>query len=277
MKNTFKVACIQTSSGANVQDNLDSAWDIVRKARDAGADLIALPEAANVMASDKVTLNLKTEPEENNHALLAFQDMAHKTGAWVLVGSLLVDMPDTDKMSNRSYLLDDKGAICARYDKIHMFDVELGGAENHMESDCYNAGDKLVLAKTPWGQLGMTICYDLRFAYLYRALGHAGAQMLSIPSAFTQVSGRAHWHVLQRARAIETGCYVIAPAQCGDHPGNRKTYGHSLIVDPWGEVIADGGEDIGFIIADIDLTKVDEARSKIPSIRHDRDFELIKN
>jgi len=277
MKNTFKVACIQTSSGANVQDNLDSAWDIVRKARDAGADLIALPEAANVMASDKVTLNLKTEPEENNHALLAFQDMAHKTGAWVLVGSLLVDMPDTDKMSNRSYLLDDKGAICARYDKIHMFDVELGGAENHMESDCYNAGDKLVLAKTPWGQLGMTICYDLRFAYLYRALGHAGAQMLSIPSAFTQVSGRAHWHVLQRARAIETGCYVIAPAQCGDHPGNRKTYGHSLIVDPWGEVIADGGEGIGFIIADIDLTKVDEARSKIPSIRHDRDFELIKN
>ena len=277
MKNTFKVACIQTSSGANVQDNLDSAWDIVRKARDAGADLIALPEAANVMASDKVTLNLKTEPEENNHALLAFQDMAHKTGAWVLVGSLLIDMPDTDKMSNRSYLLDDKGAICARYDKIHMFDVELGGAENHMESDCYNAGDKLVLAKTPWGQLGMTICYDLRFAYLYRALGHAGAQMLSIPSAFTQVSGRAHWHVLQRARAIETGCYVIAPAQCGDHPGNRKTYGHSLIVDPWGEVIADGGEGIGFIIADIDLTKVDEARSKIPSIRHDRDFELIKN
>ena len=233
MKNTFKVACIQTSSGANVQDNLDSAWDIVRKARDAGADLIALPEAANVMASDKVTLNLKTEPEENNHALLAFQDMAHKTGAWVLVGSLLIDMPDTDKMSNRSYLLDDKGAICARY--------------------------------------------DLRFAYLYRALGHAGAQMLSIPSAFTQVSGRAHWHVLQRARAIETGCYVIAPAQCGDHPGNRKTYGHSLIVDPWGEVIADGGEGIGFIIADIDLTKVDEARSKIPSIRHDRDFELIKN
>jgi predicted amidohydrolase len=277
MKNTFKVACIQTSSGANVQDNLDSAWDIVRKARDAGADLIALPEAANVMASDKVTLNLKTEPEENNHALLAFQDMAHKTGAWVLVGSLLIDMPDTDKMSNRSYLLDDKGAICARYDKIHMFDVELGGAENHKESDCYNAGDKLVLAKTPWGQLGMTICYDLRFAYLYRALGHAGAQMLSIPSAFTQVSGRAHWHVLQRARAIETGCYVIAPAQCGDHPGNRKTYGHSLIVDPWGEVIADGGEGIGFIIADIDLTKVDEARSKIPSIRHDRDFELIKN
>ena len=277
MRNTFKVACIQTTSGANVQDNLDGAWDIVSKARDAGADFIALPEAANVMATDKASLNLKTEPEENNHALLAFQDMAHKTGAWILVGSLLIDVPDNDKMSNRSYLLDDKGAICARYDKIHMFDVELGGAENHVESDCYNAGDKLVLAKTPWGQLGMTICYDLRFAYLYRALGHAGAQMLSIPSAFTQVSGRAHWHVLQRARAIETGCYVIAPAQCGDHPGNRKTYGHSLIVDPWGEVIADGGEGIGFIIADIDLTKVDEARSKIPSIRHDRDFELIKN
>ena len=227
------------------------------------------------MASNKNILKSNTEPEENNQALFAFQSMAQETGAWILVGSLLIDLPKNDKMANRSFLINNNGAICARYDKIHMFDVELGGAENHLESDFYNPGNKLVLATTPWGKLGMTICYDLRFPYLYRALGHAGARMLSIPSAFTRVSGRAHWHVLQRARAIETGSYVIAPAQCGNHPGNRQTYGHSLIVNPWGEVVADGGEDIGFIIADVDLTKVDEARNKIPAIRHDRDFELI--
>ena len=277
MSNTFKVACIQTNSGVDVQANLDSATDLAKKACDAGANLIALPETVNIMAPDRATLKSKTKPEENNAALLAFQDMARETGAWVLVGSLLVDVPGSDKMANRSFLLDDKGAIRARYDKIHMFDVQLGGAENHRESNYYNAGDKAVLAITPWGQLGMTICYDLRFAYLYRALGQAGAQMLSTPAAFTRVSGRAHWHVLQRARAIETGCYVIAPAQCGDHPGNRQTYGHSLIVDPWGEVLVDGGEDTGFIIADIDLTKVDEARNKIPAMTHDRDVGLIKS
>jgi len=277
MNRTFKVACIQTNSGADVQANLDSAIYFARKARDTGADLIALPETVNVMAADRVILKLHTEPEEDNVALHAFQDLAHETGAWVLVGSLLVEVPGSEKMANRSFLLDDKGIIRARYDKIHMFDVKLGGAENHSESKYFNAGDKLILSTTPWGKVGLTICYDLRFAYLYRALAQAGAQILSIPSAFTRISGGAHWHVLQRARAIETGCYVIAPAQCGIHPGNRQTYGHSLIVDPWGEILADGGEDIGFIIADIDLTKVDEARDKIPAMKYDRDFELFKS
>jgi deaminated glutathione amidase len=277
MNRIFKVACIQTNSGADVQANLDNATYLAKKARDSGADLIALPETVNVMASDRVTLKLHTEPEEDNVALRAFQDLAHETGAWVLVGSLLVEVPGSEKMANRSFLVDDKGLIRARYDKIHMFDVELGGAENHSESKYFNAGDKLILSTTPWGKMGLTICYDLRFAYLYRALAQAGAQILSIPSAFTRISGRAHWHVLQRARAIETGCYVIAPAQCGIHPGNRQTYGHSLIVDPWGETLADAGEDVGFIIADIDLTKVDEARDKIPAMKHDRDFELYKS
>jgi deaminated glutathione amidase len=277
MNRTFKVACVQTNSGADVQANLESATYFARKARDTGADLIALPETVNIMAPDRITLKLHIEPEEANIALRAFQDLAHETGAWILIGSLLVEVPGSKKMANRSFLLDDKGVIRARYDKIHMFDVELGGAENHSESKYYNAGDKLILATTPWGKVGLTICYDLRFAYLYRALGQAGAQILSIPSAFTRISGRAHWHVLQRARAIETGCYVIAPAQCGVHPGNRQTYGHSLIVDPWGETLADGGEDTGFIVADIDLTKVDEARNKIPSMNHDRDFELLKS
>ena len=277
MNRIFKVACIQTNSGADVQANLDNATYLAKKARDSGADLISLPETVNVMASDRVTLKLHTEPEEDNVALRAFQDLAHETGAWVLVGSLLVEVPGSEKMANRSFLVDDKGLIRARYDKIHMFDVELGGAENHSESKYFNAGDKLILSTTPWGKMGLTICYDLRFAYLYRALAQAGAQILSIPSAFTRISGRAHWHVLQRARAIETGCYVIAPAQCGIHPGNRQTYGHSLIVDPWGETLADAGEDVGFIIADIDLTKVDEARDKIPAMKHDRDFELYKS
>ncbi len=277
MNSPFKVACIQTNCGADVDANLAHAYDLSRRARDAGADLIALPETVNIMAPDRATLRAKSQPEEGNMALLAFQDLARETGAWVLIGSLMVDVPGNEKMANRSYLLDADGEVRARYDKIHMFDVNLGGAENHRESDYYDAGDKAVLAQTPWGLLGMTICYDLRFAYLYRTLAQAGAQMLATPAAFTRVSGKAHWHILQRARAIETGCFVIAPCQCGDHPGNRQTFGHSLIVDPWGEVLADGGEDTGFIIADIDLAKVEEARHKIPALTHDKEVELIKS
>ena len=277
MNSPFKAACIQTNSGSDVEANIAAAADLVRKARDAGADLIALPETVNIMAPDRATLKSKSQPEEGNRALLGFQDLARETGAWLLVGSLLVDLPGSDKMANRSFLLDADGQVRARYDKIHMFDVNLGGAETHRESNHYNAGDRAVLAETPWGLLGMTICYDVRFAYLYRALAQAGAGMLAAPSAFTRISGQAHWHVLQRARAIETGCYVIAPAQCGEHPGDRQTYGHSLIVDPWGQVLADGGEEPGFIIADINLSKVEEARNKIPALTHDRDFELANS
>ena len=276
MKNLFKVGCIQTNAGANVMANLDVATKLVRKARDAGADLITLPETLNVMAPNREVLKSKIELEENNLALDSFRRLAEETGAWILVGSILIDVADSKKMANRSFLIDDVGKIRARYDKIHMFDVELGGAENHNESKHYKAGEHAVLASTPWGKLGMTICYDLRFSYLYRALARAGAQMLSIPSAFTRITGKAHWHVLQRARAIETGCFVIAPAQCGDHPGNRKTYGHSLIVDPWGEVLADGGEKTGFIVAELDLGKVEEARRKIPTISHEKNIKLIE-
>jgi deaminated glutathione amidase len=276
MTSPFKVACIQTCCGADVEANLAHAGDLSRQARDAGAELIALPETVNIMAPDRKTLRANCQPEENNEALQSFQDLARETGAWILIGSLMVDIPGNEKMANRSYLLDSDGAIRARYDKIHMFDVNLGGAENHRESNYYKAGEKAVLAETPWAMLGMTICYDLRFAYLYRTLAQAGAQMLSTPAAFTRVSGKAHWHILQRARAIETGCFVIAPCQYGDHPGNRQTYGHSLIVDPWGEVLADGGEETGFVIADIDLSKVEEARNKIPALTHDREIELIR-
>lgn len=276
MPNPFKIACIQPNCGADVDANLAQTGGFIRQARDAGAVLIALPETANIMAPDRTTLKANCQPEEGNRALTAYQDLARETGAWILIGSLLVEVPGSEKMANRSFLLDSDGTVRARYDKIHMFDVNLGGAENHRESDHYNAGDKAVLAETPWGQLGMTICYDLRFAYLYRALAQAGAEMLATPAAFTRVSGQAHWHVLQRARAIETGCYVFAPGQTGDHPGNRQTFGHSLIVDPWGQVLADGGEETGFIVAEIDLSKVAEARQKIPALTHDREVELIR-
>lgn len=276
MNSPFKVACIQPNCGADIDANLAQTSGFIRQARDAGAELITLPETVNIMAPDRATLRANSEPEEGNRVLAAYQDLAKETGAWILIGSLMVEVPGSEKLANRSYLLDSDGTVRARYDKIHMFDVNLGGAENHRESDHYDAGNKAVLAETPWCQLGMTICYDLRFPYLYRTLAHAGAHMLSTPAAFTKVSGQAHWHILQRARAIETGCFVIAPCQTGDHPGNRQTFGHSLIVDPWGVVLADGGEDTGFIVADIDLSKVDEARHKIPALTHDRDIELVK-
>ncbi len=276
MSNSFRAACIQTNTGDDVAANLAAAADLVRRARDDGADFIALPETVNVMDSSRDALKSKVGPERDNPALNGFQDLARETGAWILVGSLIVKDDGAEKMSNRSFLIDGDGGVRARYDKVHMFDVNLGGAENHRESNHYEAGARAVLATTPWCQLGMTICYDLRFAYMYRTLAQAGAAVITIPAAFTRISGQAHWHVLQRARAIETGCFVIAPAQCGDHPGKRQTYGHSLIVDPWGNVLGDGGEAPGFIAADIDLALVDEARRKIPALSHDREAELFK-
>ncbi len=276
MTSSFRAACIQTNTGADVAANLASAADLVRRVRDDGADLIALPETVNVMDASRDVLMSKVGPEQDNPALDGFMDLARETGAWILVGSMLVKDDGAEKMSNRSFLIDGDGDVRARYDKVHMFDVNLGGSEDHRESNHFGAGATAVLAATPWCDLGMTICYDLRFAYLYRILAQAGASVLATPSAFTRISGQAHWHILQRARAIETGCFVIAPAQCGNHPGNRQTYGHSLIVDPWGNVLADGGEDPGFIAADIDLALVDEARRKIPALTHDRDVELIK-
>ena len=275
MTSTFRAACIQTNTGSDVVANMTTSAGLVRRARDDGADLVALPETVNVMDSNRQELISKVGPEQGNVALNGFQDLARETGAWVLVGSLIIRDDGAEKMANRSFLIDDKGAVRARYDKIHMFDVDLGGSEVHRESNHYEAGSKTVLATTPWCPLGMTICYDLRFAYLFRTLAQAGASVMATPAAFTRVSGQAHWHVLQRARAIETGSFVIAPAQCGDHPGKRQTYGHSLIVDPWGNVLGDGGEDVGFIAADIDLALVEEARRKIPALTHDRETELI--
>ena len=196
---------------------------------------------------------------------------AARSGAWLLIGSLAVRL-DADTVVNRSILLAPDGAIAARYDKIHMFDVDLPGGESYRESKMFQPGDRAALVETPWGGVGMTICYDLRFAALYRALAQAGAGILTVPSAFTRVTGEAHWHVLLRARAIETGTFVVAPAQCGSHPGGRETYGHTLIVDPWGTVVAEGGDAPGIVHAEIDLGAVAKARARIPALGHDRNF-----
>jgi predicted amidohydrolase len=244
---------------------------MVRAARDDGADLIALPENVAMLEPRNRLIREKAETEADHPALAAFRGLARETGAWILVGSLAIRV-EGDQVANRSLLLDSGGEIVARYDKIHMFDVDLEGGETYRESAIFRPGEQAVVAETPWGGLGMTVCYDLRFAYLYRALAQAGALMLAVPSAFTQVTGRAHWHVLLRARAIETGCFVIAPAQWGEHAEGRKTFGHSLIVDPWGHVVADGGEAVGLVVAEIDPAKSTEARRMIPSLTHDRGF-----
>lgn len=269
---SLTVAAVQVNAGPEIGPNLDTAGDLVRRARAAGADLICLPENVSMMVQGRANIAARAKPEESHPGLPFFRDLAVETGAWLMTGSLAVALPD-GRFANRCYVVDPAGNVLARYDKIHMFDVDLGGGESYRESATYKPGESAVVAETPWGGLGLTICYDVRFAYLYRALAKAGARIITVPAAFTVPTGRAHWHVLLRARAIETGCFVIAPAQTGTHDQDRKTYGHALIVSPWGEVLADAGEGPGFVTAKIDLGEVDAARGKVPSLTHDRVFE----
>ena len=278
MASIVKGACIQTTTGPNIDANIRHSSNLVRRARDAGADFIGLPEVVNVIEMDRKALAGKATLEGDDPMLANMRGLAEEIGAWILIGSIVVkhesslDESGRSKFANRSFLIDSDGMVKARYDKIHMFDVNINSSESYRESKAYEPGQDLTLAETPWGMIGMAVCYDLRFPHLFRDLAKSGAEMLSIPSAFTRPTGRAHWHILMRARAIENGCFVIAPAQCGHHGRGRKTYGHSLIIAPWGEVLADGGEDTGFIVADIDMDLVKEARSKVPSIHHDRDY-----
>ncbi len=267
-----KAACVQVNAGTEIAPNLAAAGDLVRRARDRGAELIALPENVSMMVLGRRKLLDRAAPEDSHPGIPFFADLARETGATLLVGSLAIALPGGAQVANRSYLFDPSGAVVARYDKIHMFDVDLPGGESYRESATFRPGGQAVVAPTPWGGLGMTICYDIRFAYLYRALAQAGAGILTVPAAFTRQTGRAHWHVLLRARAIETGCYVIAPAQTGTHDENRQTYGHSLIVSPWGEVLADAGEAVGVVTAEIDMSKVAEARNAVPALGHDCDY-----
>ena len=277
MNETFRVACVQVSAGDDMAANIEAASGLVREAHAAGADFIATPENVSMMAFGRREIFAKAAPQEDHPALNAFSELSRELGVWLLVGSLSVRLRGA-RLANRTYLLDASGAIVGRYDKIHMFDVDLAGGESYRESANFRPGEAAEIVATPWGLWGLTVCYDLRFPHLYRALAQAGAGLFTIPSAFTKVTGEAHWHVLQRARAIENGCFVIAPAQCGTHPGGthpggRKTFGHSLIVDPWGEVLADGGTDPGFVIAEIDPARVEQARAMLPALSHDRDFQ----
>ncbi len=268
----MKTALIQLNSGPDIADNIPVATKLVREAAAAGAQLVCTPENTCHMrfsSDDKLKTSL---PEEGHPVLSALSGLVGELGIWLLIGSLTIKLTE-DRVANRSFLLNDKGDIVAKYDKIHLFDVDLPTGESHRESDKVRPGEKAVVAETPWGGLGMSICYDLRFAYLYRALVQGGASILTVPAAFTVPTGQAHWETLLRARAIETGSFVLAPAQCGEHEGGRHTYGHSMIISPWGEVLAEAGEDVGFITADLDLSAVEKARNAVPALQHDRPFQ----
>ena len=273
MGGALRVACVQVNAGTEIAENLTAAGDLIRRARDAGASFIATPENVGMIVQGRDKVLARVRPEAEHPGFPFFADLARETGAWLLAGSLGVLLED-GRVANRSVLFDGQGRVAARYDKIHMFDVDLKAGESYRESATFRPGERAVVAATPWGGLGMTVCYDVRFAYLYRALAQAGASILTVPSAFTVPTGSAHWHVLLRARAIETGCFVLAPAQTGTHDAGRRTYGHSLIVSPWGEVLADAGEEVGIVVADLDLDRVAEARRMIPALTHDRSFQL---
>ena len=272
MSKIFKAACVQMNSAAEIAPNLESATRFIRAAAGDGAQLILTPENTTLIEPNRGRQLAKTPAEEAHPGVPHFAALAKELGIWLLIGSMPV-RADEKRIANRSFLFDPDGTVVARYDKIHMFDVDLPNGETYRESNGVRPGGQGVVAQTPWGAIGLTICYDVRFAYLHRALAQAGAVMLTVPAAFTVPTGQAHWHVLLRARAIETGCFVFAPAQTGEHAEGRLTYGHSLIVAPWGEVLADAGDKPGYIVADIDLERVQKARSMVPALRHDREFQ----
>jgi len=272
---SFRVGLIQMRSGRSPPANTDAAAKLIGEAKDRGAEYVLTPEMTNIMETGRERFFASIVPEEQDAALTTFRELARTLGIFVHVGSLAIKV-SADKAANRSFLIDRHGEVVARYDKIHMFDVDLASGESYRESRNYRAGELAVLADLPWGRLGLTICYDLRFPALYRALAEAGASFLSIPSAFTKQTGEAHWHVLLRARAIENGCFVFAAAQGGTHENGRETFGHSLAIDPWGRVLAEGGVEPAVVLADVDLAAIAEARARIPSLQHGRRFEILE-
>lgn len=268
----FKAACIQMRSGRDPLKNRDAAAALVREAAAEGAHFVQTPEMTSLVERERAALFDKVGPEEHDPTLLALREVAREQGIVVHLGSVAVT--DGDKIANRAFLIGQDGEIVASYDKIHLYDVDLPNGESWRESATYTGGDRAVLAETPWGWLGMTICYDVRFAALYKALAENGASFLSAPAAFTKQTGEAHWHVLHRARAIETGSFMISAAQGGLHEDGRETFGHSLIVDPWGRILAEGGTEPGVILAEIDVGLVAEARGRIPTLKNARTFRV---
>ena len=274
---TLRAACIQMRSTTKVAPNIDAASELIRAAAGQGAEFIATPEMTNLLDIRPGQARPKITWEADDACLQALSELARSLQVTLLIGSIAVALPDDERFANRSILIGPDGVVLARYDKIHMFDVEVGDGQSYRESKAYRAGRELVLATTPLARIGLTICYDVRFPHLYRALGQAGADLITVPAAFTRVTGEAHWHVLIRARAIETGCFLLAPAQGGQHDDGRKTYGHSLIVSPWGEILAEANDDEpGFIVADLDLEEVAKARARIPALGNDQKIVLRK-
>jgi predicted amidohydrolase len=269
----IRAALIQLRSGTDMARNVVDASALIREAAGQGASFVSTPEMTNILEPDRPRLRSLAKPEAEDASVAAFSMLAQELGLWLNIGSLALGGPG-EKLVNRSLLFAPDGAIAARYDKIHLFDVDLPTGESLRESHAYDGGAEAVLVETPLGPIGLTICYDMRFPHLYRALAKAGAKLFTVPSAFTVPTGQAHWHVLLRARAIETGSFVLAAAQGGRHESGRETYGHSLIVSPWGEVVAEAGTEPGIVIADIDLAQADLARARIPALVHDRPMSL---
>lgn len=268
----FTAACVQMRSGRDPLKNRDAAAALVREAASEGAHFVQTPEMTSLVERERAALFDKVGSEEKDPTLLALREVARERGVVVHLGSIAVK--DGDKIANRAFLIGQDGEIAASYDKIHLYDVDLPNGESWRESATYTGGERAVLAETPWGWLGMTICYDVRFAALYKALAENGASFLSAPAAFTKQTGEAHWHVLHRARAIETGSFMISAAQGGLHEDGRETFGHSLIVDPWGRILAEAGTEPGVILAEIDVSLVAEARGRIPTLENARPFRV---
>jgi predicted amidohydrolase len=275
MTSIFTVGLVQMRSGLVPAANLDAAVKLIREAKAAGADYVQTPEMTNIVANKRDQMLAATTSEESDSSLAAFRELARKLVIHLHIGSLAIKI-SPERAANRSFVIDPRGEIIARYDKIHMFDVDLAGGESYRESSSYRPGESAVVTDLPWGRLGLTICYDLRFPTLHRALAEAGSSFIAVPSAFTRQTGEAHWNVLLRARAIENGVFVFAAAQGGRHEDGRETFGHSLIVDPWGRILADGGTEPGVVLARINPAEVAAMRAKIPSLQHGRRFELVE-
>jgi predicted amidohydrolase len=268
----FTAACLQMRSGRDVLKNRDDVVALAREAAAKGARFVQTPEMTSLVCRDRAELFDKVGPEAEDPVLAALREVARETGVMIQIGSIAVR--EGDKVANRGFLIDSDGDIAASYDKIHLYDVDLPNGESWRESATYTGGHEAVLAETPWGWLGMTICYDVRFAALYKALAENGASFLSAPAAFTRQTGEAHWHILHRARAIETGSFMISAAQGGLHEDGRETFGHSLIVDPWGRILAEAGTEPGVILAEIDTGLVAEVRGRIPTLKNARPFKV---
>jgi predicted amidohydrolase len=272
MARPLTIACLQTRPMPDFGSAIGEALPLAEQAVAGGAEFLCLPEYCGGLLTRDGAIIPPSAPADSHPVLTAFGEFCARTGVWMQIGSVAVEGPN-GTVINSGFMIDATGAVRARYDKIHMFDIQLSETEVYRESAYVTPGAEAVVEETPWARVGHTICYDLRFPHLYRDLAHAGAEILTVPAAFTQKTGEAHWHVLNRARAIENGAFVVAPCAHGPIPGGGASYGHSLIINPWGEVLGDGGEGAGVVLATVDLEAVTQSRARIPSLGHDRDYQ----